>query len=215
MGQKVHPIGFRLGTIRTWDSRWYADRNYQKQLHEDLLIRRFLDKKLEAAQVSRVLIERVSTGDAKILIYSARPGMILGKRCAGLDPLRHELKRLTGNDCFVNVIEVRRSDKDAKLVAENIAQQLVKRVSFRRAMKKAVQSAMRSGALGIRVACGGRLGGAEMGRREQYREGRVPLHTLRADIDYATAEAKTTFGIIGIKVWVFKGEVLPTDGDEA
>jgi small subunit ribosomal protein S3 len=216
MGQKVHPVGFRLGTIRTWDSKWYADRqNYAKLLHEDLKIRRFLRKELEGAQVSRINIERVATGASKVLIYAARPGMILGKRCAGLDPLKSKLKNLTGNDVFLNVIEVRRAERDAKLVAENIAQQLVKRVSFRRAMKKAVQSAMRSGALGVKVMCGGRLGGAEMGRREWYHEGRVPLHTLRADIDYATAEAKTTYGIIGVKVWVFRGEVLPSDVEEA
>jgi len=214
MGQKVHPIGFRLGTIRTWDSKWYADRDYAKLLHEDLKIRKFLDKELAGAQVSRVLIERVATGAAKILIYSARPGMILGKRCSGLDPLRQKLKKLTGNDCFVNVIEVRRSEKDAKLVAENIAQQLVKRVSFRRAMKKSIQSAMRAGALGVKVMCGGRLGGAEMGRRERYHEGRVPLHTLRANIDYATTEAKTTYGIIGVKVWIFHGEILPSDQED-
>jgi len=211
MGQKVHPVGFRLGVSRTWESKWFSDRDYARILHEDLAIRAYIEKDLKGAQVSRIMIERVATGASKVIIYSARPGMILGKRCAGLDPLRAKLRNLTGSDVFVNVIEVRRSDRDAKLVAENIAQQLEKRVSFRRAMKKAVQGSMRAGIEGIKVMCAGRLGGAEMGRREWYREGRVPLHTLRADIDYGTAEALTTYGIIGVKVWIYKGEVSPEE----
>ena len=208
MGQKVHPVGFRLGTIKTWDSRWFAGKNYADQLHEDLEIRKFLGKRLKNAQVSRIIIERPAN-KARVFVYAARPGMIIGKRCAGLEDLRAELGKVTKTEVFLNIIEVRKVELDAKLVAENIAAQLEKRVSFRRAMKKAVQSTMRAGALGVRIQCAGRLGGADMGRREWYREGRVPLHTLRADIDYGTTVAQTTYGVIGVKCWIFKGEVLP------
>jgi len=208
VGQKVHPVGFRLGTVKTWDSRWFAGKNYADQLHEDLAIRKFLNKRLKNAQVSRIIIERPAN-KARVFVYAARPGMIIGKRCAGLDDLRGELAKVTKTEVFLNIIEVRRVELDAKLVAENIAAQLEKRVSFRRAMKKSVQSTMRAGALGVRIACAGRLGGADMGRREWYREGRVPLHTLRADIDYGTTTAHTTYGTIGVKCWIFKGEVLP------
>lgn len=208
MGQKTHPVGFRLGTIKTWDSRWYADKNYARDLHEDLRIRKFLKKRLKNAQVSRIIIERAAA-KAKVFVYAARPGMIIGKRCAGLEDLKKELRKVTGTEVFLNIIEVRKVELDAQLVGENIAAQLEKRVSFRRAMKKAVQGTMRAGAKGVRIQCSGRLGGADMGRREWYREGRVPLHTLRADIDYGLAQAKTTYGIIGVKVWIFKGEILP------
>jgi small subunit ribosomal protein S3 len=208
VGQKVHPVGFRLGTIKTWDSRWFAGKNYANQLHEDLEIRKFLNKRLKNAQVSRIIIERPAN-KARVFVYAARPGMIIGKRCAGLDDLRAELSKVTNTEVFLNIIEIRKVELDAKLVAENIAAQLEKRVSFRRAMKKAVQSTMRAGALGVRISCAGRLGGADMGRREWYREGRVPLHTLRADIDYGTTTAHTTYGTIGVKCWIFKGEVLP------
>lgn len=208
MGQKVHPVGFRLGTVKTWDSRWFAGKNYANQLHEDLAIRKFLNKRLKNAQVSRIIIERPAN-KARVFVYAARPGMIIGKRCAGLEDLRAELGKVTNTEVFLNIIEVRRVELDAKLVAENIAAQLEKRVSFRRAMKKSIQSTMRAGALGVRIACAGRLGGADMGRREWYREGRVPLHTLRADIDYGTTTAHTTYGTIGVKCWIFKGEVLP------
>ena len=208
MGQKVHPVGFRLGTIKTWDSRWYAGKNYADQLHEDLQIRKFLKKRLKNAQVSRIIIERPAK-KARVFVYAARPGMIIGKRCAGLEDLRAELAKVTSTEVFLNIIEVRKVELDAQLVAENIAAQLEKRVSFRRAMKKSVQSTMRAGALGVRIACAGRLGGADMGRREWYREGRVPLHTLRADIDYGFSVAQTTYGVIGVKCWIFKGEVLP------
>jgi len=208
VGQKVHPVGFRLGTIKTWDSRWYAGKNYANQLHEDLRIRKFLKERLKSAQVSRIIIERPAQ-KARVFVYAARPGMIIGKRCAGLEDLRRELGKVTSTEVFLNIIEVRKVELDAQLVAENIAAQLEKRVSFRRAMKKTVQSTMRAGALGVRIACAGRLGGADMGRREWYREGRVPLHTLRADIDYGRTIAQTTYGVIGVKCWIFKGEVLP------
>jgi small subunit ribosomal protein S3 len=208
VGQKVHPVGFRLGTIKTWDSRWFAGKNYANQLHEDLEIRKFLNKRLKNAQVSRIIIERPAN-KARVFVYAARPGMIIGKRCAGLEDLRAELTKVTNTEVFLNIIEIRKVELDARLVAENIAAQLEKRVSFRRAMKKAVQSTMRAGALGVRISCAGRLGGADMGRREWYREGRVPLHTLRADIDYGTTTAHTTYGTIGVKCWIFKGEVLP------
>ena len=212
MGQKVHPVGFRLGTIRTWDSRWYADKSYADDLHEDLSIRRFLKKRLKGAQVSKIIIERAAK-KAKVFVYAARPGMIIGKRCAGLESLKLELRKITRTEVFLNIIEVRKVELDAQLVAENIAAQFEKRVSFRRAMKKAVQGTMRAGAQGVKVMCAGRLGGADMGRREWYREGRVPLHTLRADIDYGYAVSRTTYGVIGVKVWIFKGEILP--GEEA
>jgi len=213
VGQKVHPIGFRLGTVRTWDSRWYSDKNYSEFLHEDIKIREFLGKKLAGAQVSKVVIERAAN-KAKVYVYAARPGMIIGKRCAGLESLKHELKDVSTTDVFLNIIEVRKVELDAKLVAENISQQLIKRVNFRRAMKKAMQSTMRAGAQGVKIMCAGRLGGAEMSRTEFYREGRVPLHTIRADIDYGQAVSRTTYGVIGVKVWIFKGEILPGEEEE-
>ena len=212
MGQKVHPVGFRLGIVKTWDSRWYADNGYAEDLHDDLENPRFLNKKLKNAQVSKIIIERAAQ-KAKVFVYAARPGMIIGKRCAGLEDLKKELRQITRNEVFLNIIEVRKVELDAQLVAENIGAQLEKRVSFRRAMKKAVQGTMRSGAKGVRIACAGRLGGAEMGRREWYREGRVPLHTLRADIDYGYAVSNTTYGVIGVKCWIFKGEILPGEDE--
>ena len=208
MGQKVHPVGFRIGVTRDWDSKWYAEADYQRFLHEDLKIRRFLKEKLKDAGVSSVTIERAAN-KAKVYVHAAKPGLIIGKRAAGLDALRAEMQGMSDTEVFLNIIEVRKVETDALLIAENIAAQLVKRVSFRRAMKKAVTQSRRAGAKGIKVMCAGRLGGAEMSRREWYREGRVPLHTLRADVDYGLAEAKTTYGIIGVKVWVFRGEVLP------
>jgi small subunit ribosomal protein S3 len=212
MGQKVHPIGFRVGVIRDWQSKWYAERDFQRFLHEDIQIRRHLKKKLKDAGVARVSIERAAN-KAKVYVHAAKPGLIIGKRGSGLDALRAELQQMSKTEVFLNIIEVRKVETDAMLVAENIAAQLEKRVSFRRAMKKAVTSARRAGAEGIKVICSGRLGGAEMGRTERYHEGRVPLHTLRADVDYGLAEAKTTYGIIGVRVWVFRGEVLPGDED--
>ncbi|RMD87837.1 MAG: 30S ribosomal protein S3 [Alphaproteobacteria bacterium] len=211
MGQKVNPIGLRLGINRTWDSRWYADRGeYAKLLHEDIRIREFVRDRLKQAGVSRIVIERPAK-KPRITVYSARPGVIIGKKGADIDKLRQDLGKLTGAETTLNIVEIRKPELEARLIAENIAQQLERRVSFRRAMKRAVQSAMRLGALGIRVNAGGRLGGAEIARTEWYREGRVPLHTLRADIDYGTAEAKTAYGICGIKVWVFKGEIMEHD----
>ncbi len=212
MGQKIHPKGFRVGITTGWDSNWYADKEYQKYLEEDLKIRLHIKDKLQSAGVARIVIERAAN-KAKVFVHAAKPGIILGKRATGLDALRNELQRLTSTEVFVNIIEVRKVETEAILVAENIAAQLVKRVSFRRAMKKAMTQASRAGAKGIRVQCAGRLGGAEMSRREWYREGRVPLHTLRADVDYGLAEAKTTYGIIGVKVWIFKGEKLAGDSE--
>jgi small subunit ribosomal protein S3 len=210
MGQKVHPVGFRIGVTRTWDSKWYAGRDYQRFLHEDIRIRRYLKEKLFHAGISKISIERAAN-KAKVYVHAAKPGIIIGKRASGLEALRNELQKMTSTEIFLNIIEVRKVETDAQLVAENIAAQLVKRVSFRRAMKKAITQAQRAGAQGVKVMCAGRLGGAEMSRTEWYREGRVPLHTLRANIDYGFAEAKTTYGIIGVKVWVFQGEVLPGD----
>ena len=212
MGQKVHPIGFRLGFIKTWNSRWYADKDYPKLLIEDLRIREFLKKKLYHAGVSRIEIERVASKakKAKVTIHTARPGIIIGKKGAEVENLRKALQKLTKKEIFINIQEVKRAEIDAQLVAENVALQLERRVGFRRVMKKAVTSAMKLGAKGIKIACAGRLGGAEMARREWYREGRVPLHTLRADIDFGQAEGRTTYGQIGVKVWLFKGEIFPT-----
>ncbi len=210
MGQKVNPIGLRLGINRTWDSRWYADEHYGDLLHEDLKLRRYLNSKLSQAGVSRIVIERPAR-KARITIHTARPGVVIGKKGADIERLRAELSRMTGSEVHLNILEIRKPEIDAKLVAENIAQQLERRVAFRRAMKRSVQSAMRLGAEGIRINCGGRLGGAEIARVEWYREGRVPLHTLRADVDYGTATAFTTYGTCGVKVWVFKGEVLAHD----
>ena len=210
MGQKVNPISLRLGINRTWDSRWYADKNYADLLHEDIKIREYLFDNLQQAGITKVVIERPAKR-ARITIHTARPGVVIGRKGADIEKLRQHVSGMTGNEVHLNIVEVRKPEIDAKLVAENIAQQLTRRVAFRRAMKRAVQSAMRLGAGGIRINCGGRLGGAEIARMEWYREGRVPLHTLRADIDYGTARANTTYGICGVKVWVFKGEILTHD----
>ena len=210
MGHKVNPVGFRLGINRTWDSRWFSDDKYGDLLYEDIRLRNYLFDRLSQAGVSRVVIERPAKR-ARVTIHSARPGVVIGKKGADIEKLRQELSRMTGSDVNLNIVEIRKPELDAKLVAENIAQQLERRVAFRRAMKRSVQSAMRLGAEGIRINCGGRLGGAEIARMEWYREGRVPLHTLRADVDYGTATAQTTYGACGVKVWVFKGEVLAHD----
>jgi len=210
MGQKVNPIGLRLGINRTWDSRWYAGANYAQLLHEDLKIRSFLRRRLLQAGVSRIIIERPAK-KARITIHTARPGVVIGKKGADIEKLRGELQKMTASEVHLNIVEIRKPEIDARLVAENIANQLERRVAFRRAMKRAVQSAMRLGAQGIRINCGGRLGGTEIARSEWYREGRVPLHTLRADVDYGEATAKTTYGACGVKVWVFKGEIMAHD----
>ncbi|MFB6265153.1 MAG: 30S ribosomal protein S3 [Bradymonadaceae bacterium] len=211
MGQKVHPTGFRLGIIRDWTSKWYAEgEQYAEWLHEDLEIKEFLRDEVGHTGVSRIEIERMAK-KVKITIYTAKPGIVIGKRGKGIEKLKGELSKITDDEIFLNIQEVRKAELDAKLVADNIATQLERRVSFRRAMKKSVQTAMKFGAQGIRVNCAGRLGGAEMSRREWYLEGRVPLHTLRADIDYGLAEAKTSYGVIGVKVWIFKGEVLEAE----
>ena len=207
MGQKVHPYGFRLGTLYGWQSNWFAERGYSTQLHEDIKIRKFIKKKLFHAGISKVVIDR--TGEKIVVnIHTARPGILIGKRGAEVETLREELGAMSNNkEIFINIREIRKAELDAQLVAEAVALQLERRVAFRRAMKKAVTSTMKFVAEGVRLQCAGRLGGAEMGRREWYREGRVPLHTLRAEIDYGMAEAKTTYGIIGVKCWVFKGDV--------
>jgi small subunit ribosomal protein S3 len=210
MGHKVNPIGLRLGINRTWDSRWYADKGYADMLHEDLRLRAFLTNRLAQAGVSRVVIERPAKR-ARITIHTARPGVVIGKKGADIEKLRADLNRETGGNVHLNIVEIRKPELDATLVADNIAQQLMRRVAFRRAMKRSVQSAMRLGAEGIRIHCAGRLGGAEIARAEWYREGRVPLHTMRADIDYGTATAKTTYGTCGVKVWIFKGEIMAHD----
>lgn len=207
MGQKVNPIGFRLGVIKTWDSKWYAEADYAKNLHEDLKIRQFLKKRLYSAGISKIEIERAAN-KTKINIHAARPGLIIGKKGAEVELLKKDLAKITTKEVFININEVRKPELDAQLVAENVALQLERRIAFRRAMKKSVTASLKFGAKGIRITCSGRLGGAEMSRTEWYREGRVPLHTLRADIDYGFAEAKTTYGIIGVKVLIFKGEVL-------
>ena len=210
MGQKINPIGIRVGINRTWDSRWYADRNYSGLLHKDLELRSYLETSLKQAGISKVVIERPA-GKARVTIYTARPGVIIGKKGADIEKLRKKLQDKTGTEVALNIVEIRKPELDARLVAENVAQQLERRVAFRRAMKRSVQSAMRMGAEGVRINCAGRLGGAEIARTEWYREGRVPLHTLRAEIDYAHAEAHTTYGVCGIKVWIFKGEVMEHD----
>ena len=207
MGQKTQPIGFRLGINRTWDSRWFGGKSYADLLHQDINLRKYLFDKLKAAAVSKIVIERPA-GRAKISIYAGRPGLVIGKKGQDIETLKNILSKQIGSEVSLNIIEIRKPEIDAKLVADGIAQQLERRVAFRRAMKRAVQSAIRLGAQGVRINCAGRLGGAEIARTEWYREGRVPLHTLRADIDYGTAEALTTYGIIGVKVWVFKGEVM-------
>ena len=207
MGQKVHPIGLRLGIIRSWDSKWFAKKEYANLVYEDAEIRKFLKEKLYHAGISRIEIARAADR-ARIRIHTARPGIVIGKKGAEIEALKRQLEQIVKRDVMIDIQEVRKPEMDATLVAENIALQLTRRVAVRRAMKKAVSSSLKFGAKGVRVACAGRLGGAEMARREWYREGRVPLHTLRADIDYGTAVAKTTYGVIGVKVWIFKGEVL-------
>ncbi len=208
MGQKVHPIGFRLGVSKSWTSRWFGDKNYAAFVHEDRVIRDFVKKKLYHAGISVIEIER-RTNTVKIIIRTARPGIVIGKRGSEIDVMKKQLVSLTGKDVNIEILEVRKPDTDAQLVAENVALQLERRVSFRRAMKKAVTSTLRMGGKGVKIMCAGRLGGAEIARSEWYREGRVPLHTLRADIDYGQAEARTTYGIIGVKVLIYKGEVAP------
>ncbi len=213
MGQKVHPIGFRLGIIRTWESRWYADSDYSVKLHADLKLRKFLKKRLYHAGISKIELERAAN-KVKINIFAARPGIIIGKKGAEVEVLKKDLAKITSDECFINIQEVRKPEVDAQLVAENIVLQLERRVAFRRAMKRSVSMALKFGAKGIKITCAGRLGGAEMSRTEWYREGRVPLHTLRADIDYGFAEAMTTYGIIGVKVLIFKGEVLGKEKEQ-
>lgn len=209
MGQKTHPKGFRLGVIRGWLSKWYEERKvYARWLHEDIALRQFVKKKLYSAGISRIEIERAAN-KVKLSIYTPRPGIVIGKKGAGIEGLKRDLQRLSDSEIFVNIHEVRKAEIDAQLVAESVAMQLERRVAFRRAMKKAVQTSLKFGAKGIRIAANGRLGGGEMARSEWYRDGRVPLHTLRADIDYGFAEAHTTYGTIGVKCWIFKGEVLP------
>lgn len=207
MGQKVNPIALRLGINKTWDSRWFADRDYARLLHEDINIRRYLKKSLNAAGISKIVIERPSK-KAIVSIHTARPGIVIGKKGADIEKIKKDLSKFTRDDVQINIVEIRKPEIDATLVAEGIAQQLERRVAFRRAMKRSVQSAMRLGALGIRINCSGRLGGAEIARMEWYREGQVPLHTLRADVDYGIASAHTTYGVIGVKVWIYKGEIL-------
>src|SRR3954454_14279614 len=211
MGQKTNPLGFRLGVVRGWTSKWYSEKDYSRWLHQDLRLKRFVKEKLGHAGVASVEVERAAN-KVKINIYTARPGIVIGKRGAGVETLKKDVQSLTSNEVFLNIQEVRKAETNGQLVAETVATQLERRVAFRRAMKKAVQTAMKFGAKGIRLACAGRLGGAEMARYEWYREGRVPLHTLRADIDYGYAIAKTTYGTIGCKVWICRGEVLPTKG---
>lgn len=207
MGQKTHPIGFRLGIIRPWLSRWYSKKDYARWLHEDIKFRNLIKKRLYTMGVSKIEIDRAAT-KVKINIHTSRPGLVIGKKGSGIDAIRADLSKMTPNEVFINIQEVRKAETDAQLVAENIALQLERRVSYRRAMKKAVQTSRKFGAKGIKVKCGGRLAGAEIARKEWYREGRVPLHTLRADIDYGLAEAKTTYGIIGVQVWIYRGDVV-------
>jgi small subunit ribosomal protein S3 len=210
MGQKVNPIGLRVGINRTWDSRWYAGRDYADNLIKDLELKRFVAKKLKQAGISKVIVER-TTNNVRLTVHASRPGVIIGKKGGDIEILRKELTKMAGQAVSLNIVEIRKPEVDAKLVAESIAQQLERRVSFRRAMKRAVQNALRFGGEGIRVNVSGRLAGADIARMEWYREGRVPLHTLRADLDYGTAEALTTFGIIGVKVWIYKGDVMAHD----
>lgn len=215
MGQKVHPHGIRLGIVKTWDAKWYANKDFATNLHEDIKIRKAIktDKQLASAGVSRIEIER-SEKRLKLTIHTAKPGMVIGRGGAGIEDIKNKLKKLTDKRVDINIMEIRQPDLDALLVAENIASQLERRIAFRRAMKQSVGRTMRLGAKGIKIACSGRLGGAEIARSESYREGSIPLHTLRADIDYGFAEANTTYGRIGIKVWIFKGEILPDKKDK-
>ena len=210
MGQKVNPIGLRVGINRTWDSRWYAGRDYAKKLIEDLRLREYVEERLKPAGISKVIIERAAK-NTKVTVHTARPGVIIGKKGADIEKLRKDLSDRAGGEVSLNIVEVRKPELDAQLASEGVAQQLERRVSFRRAMKRATQSAMRLGAGGIRINVSGRLGGAEIARTEWYREGRVPLHTLRADLDYGTSEALTAFGIIGVKVWIYKGDIMEHD----
>ena len=210
MGQKVNPIGIRVGINRTWDSRWYAGKEYADNLIEDLKLREYIQTKLKAAGISKVIVERAAK-NIRVTVYAARPGLIIGRKGSDIEKLRREVTRKAGGEVSLNIVEIRKPEIDAQLVAEGVAQQLERRVSFRRAMKRAVQSALRTGALGIRVAVSGRLGGADIARTEWYREGRVPLHTLRADLDYGTAEADTTYGVIGVKIWIYKGDIMAHD----
>lgn len=207
MGQKTHPTGFRLGVTKTWLSRWFAKKEYAQWLHEDILFRNVIKKRFASMGVSKIEIERAAR-KVKITIHTSRPGLVIGKKGSGIDALKADLGKMSANDVYLNIQEVRKAELDAQLVAENIALQLERRVSYRRAMKKSVQTALKFGAKGIKIYCGGRLGGAEIARSEWYREGRVPLHTLRADIDFGLAEARTTYGVIGVKVWLYKGDVV-------
>ena len=210
MGQKVNPVGLRVGINRTWDSRWYAGRDYAKKLVEDLKLREYVQERLKPAGISKVIIERAAK-NTRVTVHTARPGVIIGKKGADIEKLRSDLSKRAGGEVSLNILEVRKPEMDAQLVAEGVAQQLERRVSFRRAMKRAVQSALRLGGQGIRINVSGRLGGADIARMEWYREGRVPLHTLRADLDYGTAEALTTYGSIGVKVWLYKGDIMEHD----
>jgi small subunit ribosomal protein S3 len=210
MGQKVNPIGIRVGINRTWDSRWFSDRNYADRLIKDLKLREYVKDKLKAAGISKVIVERAAQ-NTKVTVHTARPGVIIGKKGADIEKLRKDLSDRAGSDVALNIVEIRKPEIDAQLVAEGVAQQLERRVSFRRAMKRAVQSALRLGAQGIRINVSGRLGGTDIARTEWYREGRVPLHTVRADLDYGFSEASTTYGIIGVKVWIYKGDILEHD----
>jgi len=212
LGQKVNPIGLRLGGVKTWKSLWFSEKNYSELLHEDIRIRRYLKQKLYHAGISRIEIERAAN-KAKVNIYAARPGIIIGKKGSEIEKLKKDLEKVSSSDIIINILEVRKPEIDAQLVAENVAQQLERRIAFRRAMRKGVNSSMKFGAKGIRVNCSGRLGGAEMARAEWYREGRVPLHTLRADIDWGFAEARTAYGKIGVKVFIFHGEILKTKSE--
>jgi small subunit ribosomal protein S3 len=213
MGQKVHPKGFRIGVIEGWESRWFAEKEYANLLHDDIKVREFIKKRLQHAGIAKIEIERAAN-KAKINIHTARPGIVIGKKGVEIEKLKAELAKLSSREVYLNIHEVRRPDLDAQLVAENIALQLERRVAFRRAMKESVARAVRMGAQGIKVRCSGRLAGAEIARTEWYREGRVPLHTLRADISYGTAEAKTTYGIIGVKVWICRGEIITRDEEQ-
>ena len=208
MGQKVHPIGYRLGYIKTWDSHWFDEKNFAEKLNEDIMLRRYVNKRLDKAAVSKIRIERTNKR-ITITIHTARPGIVIGSKGTEVNKLREELRKLTDREVQINVNEIKRPELDAFLVAQNIAKQLEEKVSYRRAIKKTIQSTMRMGALGIKIGAGGRLGGAEMGRRERFQEGRVPLHTLRADIDYASVTAFTTYGCVGVKVWIYSGEAQP------
>ncbi len=214
MGQKVNPIGLRLGIVKTWDSKWYADKDYAKYVYEDFTVRKFLKKKLYHAGISKIEIERFAK-QIRIRVFASRPGIIIGKKGSEIALLKKDLEKMLSSDVLIDIKEVRRAETDAQLVAENIALQLERRIAFRRAMKRSVTTAMRFGAKGIKIICAGRLGGAEMARTEWYKEGRIPLHTLRADIDYGFIEAKTTYGTIGIKVFIFKGEIINADEKSA